>query len=234
MSRTRWTAVGLVAIASVLQPAAGRAEDAPPPDPVRQEIVAKLDSLRFTCDFSETPVRDVVDFLREYSGINFTYSKAALAVVKENPEPTVSLSVKDIQFRDALRLILDQYDLTAIYKDGVLVISTREEVERITVTVSYDIRDLLMSIRDFAGPNIELNAATDGPQTEFGPPPAEPPQPFSDPDAIMELIQKTVSPEAWSSEKATMAYLNGNLVVSASRAVHAELKKLLGMLREMR
>lgn len=232
MRTARLAALGLVLAAGALRPVPAHAGDTPPPDAAREAIVAKLDSLRFTCDFSQTPLREVIDFLREYSGINFTYSKEALKVADANPAPEVSFTVENIRFRDALRLILDQFDLTALYKEGVLVISTREEVERTTVTIAYDVRDLLMSIRDFPGPEIGLSQPGQSADTEFIEV-ADPPV-YSDPDALMDLLKKSVAPEAWSSEKATMAYLNGNLVVSASRSVHAELRKLLGMLRQMR
>lgn len=94
-------------------------------------------------DFIETPLRDVVAYLREYHGIEIQIDAKALDDVGLVPDEPVTKQLRGISLRSALRLILRDLDLTYIIQDEVLMITTPEEAECRMITMLYPVDELL-------------------------------------------------------------------------------------------
>ncbi len=114
----------------------------------------------------------------------------------------ITLSAKDVSLRSALRLMLVPLGLAAIVKDEVLLVTSRAKAETTFETRLYDVRDLISNAYD----------------------PSETP----DFDAIIDAIQKTVSPQSWDK-----AGGQGTVVPFSSNGICALLcgKTLRGMSR---
>lgn len=207
-------------------------EDAPR-DTRRQEIVAKLDAMKVSLDFDKTPLIEVVDFIRTLSEINFVIDKRVRETYPNDPLE-ITLKVDNLSLRSALKLVLAMHDLTVKYKEGVLLVVPKDDAsDEDLVTKLYDVRDLLMTIPDFPGPNIELVPPGDGNGVQGLTEP--PPTPPMEPDFIVELIKKNTGGETWDKNaKCSVTLNNGLLVVVQTPEVQKDILNLLGMLRSNR
>ncbi|HLG42339.1 MAG TPA: hypothetical protein VI643_03155, partial [Planctomycetota bacterium] len=166
-------------------------QDEPARNP-RESVMAKLTSMQIAISFENEPLENVVEHLREQTRLNF-HIDAKVAKVKEL---TVTARLKDVRLISAIRLMLGQLDLAAVYRDGMIVITTREEVDKEVVTRVYDVRDLNYSPPDFPGPRIELEprgaggGGGAGPEVKFVMLEA-PSRPSSVEEGLAELIRAT-------------------------------------------
>jgi hypothetical protein len=80
-------------------------------------------------EFIETPLEDVVAFLRDQHKIPIEIHKVALDNIGVGTDTPITRQFKDISLRSALRLILDDLSLTYVVADEVLLITTPERAD---------------------------------------------------------------------------------------------------------
>jgi len=225
---------GIAALA-VPPASASPAPDGRPATPRREEIESKLSNVKISLEFADAPLAEVLDFIRSFSGIDFFIDPKVREKVGDD-QLKVSLKVKDVPLRSALRLILGTKNLTAVYREGVLVVVPKEEADKEVVLRIYDVRDLLMKIEDNAGPVIDLRPP--GQKGGTGGVPgvifdiSEKP-PLVTEEFIVEMVKKNCGGASWETNpNATVTLNNGLLMVSQTPRVHAEVLRLIGMLRQ--
>jgi len=94
-------------------------------------------------DFADTPLPDVVSFIRDVRGINIALDRTALA---EDLNP-VTLKMKDVPLARALREILDPFEMGYAVEGNVVRIAKKSKLEKYELRV-YDVRDLLLNFED--------------------------------------------------------------------------------------
>ena len=156
-------------------------------------------------DFVETPLHDVVVFLKDKHSLEIQLDDKALEEAGVGSDTPVSCKVKGISLRSALRLLLRPLDLAFVIDDEVLLITTTEVADMRLFTRTYPIGDLIGD-NDYDS-LIEVITTTVRPQTwdEVG-----------GPGAISEMSAA------------------GSLVISQTQDVHAEVLQLLQSLRAAR
>lgn len=191
-------------------------------DPAAAETEAKLSNLKITLDFKDAPLETVVDYLREIADINlFIDRKVADKQIR------VSLKVNEISLRSVFSLALKPHDCGTYFKDGVLMIMTKEDIADRTVKMQiFDCRDILHPIQDF--PGVEIQLAVDG-GTQFAPT-------VDDGGAgevpIAELVRAHTGGKSWDENpKFSVNLQNGLLVVKQTPEVLRQISRLLDMLR---
>jgi hypothetical protein len=198
----------------------------------REQIVSKLKNVRISLEFADTPLPEALDFIRSFSGIDFVID----AKVRErypDDQLKVSLKVRDIPLESALKLLLGSRSLGAVYRDGVLLIVLKEDLDKDVALRMYDVRDLLMKIQDHPGPTIELKP----PGTTGGVAGAtfsldEAPKQLTE-EFIVDIVKKNCGGTTWEQNpNASITLSNGLLMVVQSRRVHGEIQQLLGLLRQ--
>ncbi len=134
----------LAAVAAALAPAGLRADDWPPVEinPATAKIEAAL-SDSTTLEFIETPLADVVDYLKDLHGIEMQIDHRCLGDIGIGSDTPVTRNLKGITLRSALSLMLRELDLTYLIRDEVLLITTPEEVESELYLEIYHIAPLL-------------------------------------------------------------------------------------------
>lgn len=95
-------------------------------------------------DFIDTPLSDVIDFLKAHHNIEIQFNSKALADVEIGVDTPVTKHTKGVSLRAAMNLMLRDLNLTWTIRDEVLLITTPEEDERIMTTKVYDVADLLV------------------------------------------------------------------------------------------
>ncbi len=190
-------------------------------DGKREEVEAKLKNLRVTLDFKEAPIDTVVDYLREISDLNIFVD----AKVKDK-NIVVSLKVSDVSLKSVFALILKPHGADTMFREGVLMVMTREDVIDRTIKMQiYDCRDILHPIHDMPGVDMDLNdagklIATPADDTGGGEFPIE------------ELVKAHTGGRSWEeNQKCVCRLQNGLLVVKNTPEVHQQIVRLLNMLR---
>lgn len=119
------------------------------------DLDRRLDT-KVSLDVPKGRLSDALDVFRGATGLNF----AAVDV----GDPEINIVVNDVSVRSALRLILGPRELTAVFEDGAVVIRKQASV-RMVLRI-HDVRALVMKLRDFPGPRVELRGG--GPGVTFG------------------------------------------------------------------
>jgi hypothetical protein len=94
-------------------------------------------------EFIETPLEQVVAFLRDQHNINIELDKASLDEIGIGTDVPVTLSLKGVSLRSALQLMLRDLGLTYIAENEVLVIVTPESAKSRPEVRVYNIADLI-------------------------------------------------------------------------------------------
>lgn len=94
--------------------------------------------------FMDTPLSDAISVLKDRHQIEIQLDQKALRDAGIATDTPVTLDVKGISLRSALRLLLRPLDLTYVIQDEVLMITTPEEAEqRLSIKV-YPVGDLVV------------------------------------------------------------------------------------------
>jgi hypothetical protein len=202
----------------------------------KKTVMARLDNMTVSIDFRSDTLEDVITFLRDYSDLNFVIDPS----VYKDRDPNqlrITIRLRNIKLRNALSLMLSMHNLAAVYDKGVIMILPKEQLERKVVLRIYDVRDLMMRIRDFPGPNIELRAPDEeeeaGPRVEIFDDETEGDGGLSDPEFLMELIRTTTGGNSWDENpNCSMSICQGLLIVRQSEKVHREIALLIAKLRQ--
>lgn len=103
-------------------------------DPYSQAIIARLDE-RINLPFEqETPLEDVVKYIKEATShggqdpLTIYVDPVGLRSVDKTLQSPVFISLENVPIRMALRLILRQVNLEYTVEDGVLIISSEDEL----------------------------------------------------------------------------------------------------------
>jgi general secretion pathway protein D len=131
----------------------------------------KLPELRFNAN----GLADVIEFLRDVTGANIYVDWAALERASIAKDAPVTARLRDIKFSKALEIIFksvegedDDHRLGYTLDEGVILITTKKELNKNVVTRRYDVNDLLFVPQDAANaPSLSLQNAGQG-QTAGG------------------------------------------------------------------
>jgi type II secretory pathway component GspD/PulD (secretin)/tetratricopeptide (TPR) repeat protein len=130
-----------------------------------QQALAQLDRQLPALQFDAVGFSDVIDFLRDVSGANIFVNWKSLEAAGIDRNTPVSASLRNVKFSKALNVILDsvgggQTKLGYTIDEGVITISTADDLSKNVVVRVYDIRDLIVNIPDFTNaPQFSLDAS---------------------------------------------------------------------------
>ncbi|HWE03936.1 MAG TPA: hypothetical protein VG326_16145, partial [Tepidisphaeraceae bacterium] len=229
-------------------------------------VQAQLDRALPEVTFDGVGFSDVVDFLRDVSGANIFVNWKSLEAAAVDKNAPVSAKLRNVKFSKALAVILDSVGggtakLGYTIDEGVITISTTDDLAKNTITRVYDIRDLIINIPDFTdAPDFSLNTTSNnqsqnpgqqggagagggggggGGNLFSGGTGQEKAGPTRDEliEKITKLITDTVSPESWRDSGGTVGSireLQGQLIVTQTPENQHALVNLLEQLRETR
>ena len=162
-------------------------------------------------DFTDTSLKDAIEFLRDVSGANIHVNWRAIDRAGIDPRTKLNMHLRDVSMEKALNLVLNdsgnsEGELGWGLDSGVIEISTAEMLQNINCIEIYNVRDL-------------LDARVPGQDRE-----------------LMELISECIAPSDWvqNGGKSSMRIYNGELIVSANPRVQQWVERLLDGLREFK
>jgi hypothetical protein len=196
----------------------------------RASLSAKIPSVKL----DNVPLGDAIDFLRDFAGVNIDVDWKSLAAANISKDTQISLNLHDVSAGKLLSLILSQAGpgdvLTYFIDQNVVEITTHLVADQKMITVVYDVQDLLQpsdtfdyTISNVGGGSAQVTGSGGGSgssalasgQNTNGTTVAD------KADALIKLIETTIHPEIWRDNggTASMAFINGNLIVTAPRSV---------------
>jgi hypothetical protein len=201
-------------------------------DAQRDAIMQKLDTMRIDVNFEGETFNEVIQYFQEYTGLNWLIDPEV-----DMGDEEVTLKLKGVTIRTALKLILKELELAAMYKEGMIVIVTKDQVNYAVYWELYDVRDLFIKVSNFPGPRLELlpgAGAGGGPGVSFTL--EEPVESKIDEGMLEDIIRSTTGGETWDENEHAQIQLtpNGMLLIAQTREVHRQIKRLINMLRWFR
>lgn len=189
--------------------------------------LAKLDKPLPELRFNGNSLKDVLDYLRDTSGLNIYVDWHALqrgGIAKDAP---VTARLKDIKLSKALELIFksvegddDDHRLGYMVGEGVVIISTRAELNKNVDTRRYDLNDLLFIPPDYSNvPDLtqkntpQKQTSQDGESQKLSPSAIE--DRASRIDEIKQYIIDNVEPDSWKEKGGKV----GSISVNTAKAV---------------
>ncbi|HEV8607164.1 MAG TPA: M56 family metallopeptidase [Tepidisphaeraceae bacterium] len=175
--------------------------------------------------FDKVAFSDAVDFLRDVTSANIFVNWKALEAAGIEKNAPVSARMRDIKFSKALTTLVNDVGGGAVklgfeIDDGVIIISTAEELNKNTEVHVYDIRDLLALTNDAKQTEQTAKEKTEALVSE-----------------LTKLIQETIDRDTWRDNGGpigSIRHLNGQLIVTQTRENQKQLVQLLDKLRETR
>ncbi len=113
-----------------------------------QAVQALLDHRLPTVQLPQVALADAIDFLRDITSANILVNWKALEADGIDKQTQVSATLHDVKFSKVLDIILQQAGggkLAYTIDEGVITISTADELNKAVVTRVYDITDLLIN-----------------------------------------------------------------------------------------
>jgi TolA-binding protein len=165
-------------------------------------------------EFTDESFANIIEYLKDYHKIQIQFDQKALEEVGFTTDKQVTINLKDVSLRSALKLLLRAEGLTYMIRDDVLLITTPDEAANKLTTMLYPVADLVV-------------------------PPGEAPNPENaDFDSLIDLVTSTIQPTTWDAVggPGCIAPFQNNLtlVVSQTEEVHEELAKVLTTLRSIK
>jgi hypothetical protein len=227
-----------------------------------QRIYAALDEVVPEARLEDTPLEQVLKWVAESAKVNVHVEWRDLVDSGVDRDRPIALNLRGLPRWRVLRAVLDtasgEAHLGYEVRDGVLLIATRDWLDRDMITRVYPVRDLLYATvarwqrvqsvarpaPSAAGSPVDLAKATDaGYREELAKrslmttqPAAAPLDEALLPDAeaeLLDLLRQSVAPDTWRENggNGSGQIYNGVLVVRQCRTVHRAVERLLAELR---
>ncbi len=194
------------------QPAARPSTNSVSENPNDEKINAALNAPTEVV-FTEAPLHEVLDYLKNHHKIEIQIDTKALEDVGIATDTPVTVDLKGVILRSALRLMLKKLSLTYLVKDGVLQITTPEEADNQLETKVYPVADLVLP-----------EGASGEAQADF--------------DSLIDLLTSTIKPTTWDEvggPGSIMPFGTGmSIVVSQTQDVHEQIDDILAQLRKIK
>jgi len=174
---------------------------------IERALAAPLHSTGF--EFAEQPLKDVVNQLQDEYGIPIRLNVRALEEAAIGTDSPVTVSLHNLSLKSALKLLLEPLQLTYIFRDEVLIVTTVEDADKQLVTCVYNVQGLIDE--------------TD-------------PQSMK---SLIEAIERCVATDTWveyndKNDADVVSIKPGLLIVSQTPAVQEEVRGLLLKIRKVR
>lgn len=201
-----------------------------PSDPARA-LALRLEHVRIDCKFERLPLDDFVRYCRTAAGINIVVKKPTIAKEMDPEGVLITLDVKDVTLLDVLTLALPPYGLAFKIDRNVLLITTKRDARGKPVLVLYDVAEILMPIRDFPAPDINLYLSHEE-KPEL--PEPEVHVAATSAEELAELVRQFTGEGTWEDEGVRVTAYRRHLLIRQYPAVHREIALFLNEVRALR
>ena len=178
--------------------------------------------------FEKASLEKFVKYIRVSSGINIVVNKGRIDKDGGDVDAIeITLDVRNVTVGQALVLALEGLDLGFKIKGNVLIITSKKDALGKPVLKIYSVAHLLIPIRDFPAPDLNIYPSN------YEPP--EPPEPeilqtYESSEELAELIRNFTGADTWENEGVSIHVFRRHLFIRTYPAVHREIARLLAKL----
>jgi general secretion pathway protein D len=213
-----------------------------------QAVQALLDHRLPQVELPNIPFSDAIDYLRDVTGANILVQwKALEADSIDKTTTTVTVALHDVKFSKVLDIILQEAGagkLAYTIDEGVITISTADELNKAVKTQVYDITDLLINpnfnpaVQNIGGGSAQVtggggSGGTSTLQNSQQNNTTDREQQLTD---IKKKIENTVEFSSWKDNDPNgygqIDDFNNQLIITQTSEVHEKIANLLAQLRE--
>jgi hypothetical protein len=189
-----------------------KAEPEEKPTDNEAQIERKLNT-PVSMNFTDMPLRQVIDDIRAWNGINIYVDESALIQDGISLDRPIGIKLEQVSLKSALNLILHNLHLTYVIKDGVLQITTMPYARGKLRTTTYQVADLVRPVRNGKAAK------------------------KSDMESLVRVITSTIEPRSWAEMggRGAIGYhaLSRSLVITQAPDVQEQVADLLTALRHL-
>jgi len=231
MRRVFTTLIALViALPALAQDAEVQPDELPDPPPAVED---PLEELIVSVNFRKAPLDEVLQFLGAAGGVKFVLSEGVRDELADGGLK-IELKLDDLPLKSVLNLISKLLDLSISPCNGTLLVETSEERGRERKRVEIDVRDLLVKVPDFPGPErFPEEHVREREEAECVVFDDANERAWSHPDKFVDLIWKSTG-QIWWEEGASMSLENGVLILVHNSEAIRRVEELLSALRQFR
>lgn len=190
-------------------------------------------------EFEDEPFEQVIQFLRELSGINFVLTKEASDSL-EGGDGTVRLAeVTDLPLENVLNLVLQGNDppFTYVIRSGAVLIGPSDSVRNDVFLEFYEVSDITKDKPDFRAPRLALESNSDGDEGGAGGlfdigGEEDSQETTLDSDILVELVINALFGDEGEPDGESVKIQSGRLVANTTLSNHRKLVQLLKALRK--
>jgi len=194
-------------------------------------LALKLQGVRVTLKLEKATLEEFLKYCRAVAGINIVVKRGVIAKEFDPDALVLDLEVADVRLVDALKLALEPHGLGLKIEGNVLFVTTKKDARGKPVLVIYEVSELLMPVRDFPAPDINVYPSS------YEPP--EPPEPevhvaVNSSEELAQLVQQFTGEGTWEDEGVRITPYRRHLFVRQYPAVHREIAAFLNEVRSLR
>ncbi len=199
-------------------------------DPTEAAIQRALDETRIEPRFDNS-IEEIADNLAAYTRVNFVVSRAVREDVDEDVKSISMALSRPMPVSRILRILEDltQNEIQFVIRNGVVSVVSSEEALGNNVLNKYEVRDIVRSVRDFVGVDVNLSPSGGLEEVEEEMPERE--ATVLTEDDLLGAITENISPDIWD-DTAFLSIENGTLIVNAPSEEQERISSLLNDLRE--
>ena len=193
-----------------------------------RSVANVLETRRLSVKLEKATLKQFVDYVRAATGLNIVVNKARIDKDGGDVESIeITLDVKDVKVSDALKLALQPHDLGMTVKGNVLLITSKKDARGKPVLKIYSVAHLLVQIRDFPAPDVNIYPSNYEPPE---PPEPEVQQTYESSEELAELIRQFTGRETWEDEGVNLTVFRKHLFIRTYPKVHTEIARFLAQL----
>ncbi|RPI62690.1 MAG: hypothetical protein EHM48_03685 [Planctomycetaceae bacterium] len=201
---------------------------------VKKKLRARIPKI----DFNDEEFGNVVEFFRPAADVNFRPDWRALESAGVTRKTKVNLNLVDVSIEKALQLVLQDLSTTKKLSyaigDGVVTITTSEELAKIPVYRTYDVQDLLFVVPDFTGPTASLGGNNNNAGGNNNNASQDTDARSQEVQRIIDTIRQTVGEDSWQKIGGSIREFHGQLIVSQTAENQEMIAEVLSKLRQAR
>jgi len=196
----------------------------------------RLESETMDMDFADAPLAEVVDYLRNTTGLNIIIHPDVYKEFPDEDSLKVNLTLNNAKISSILNLILSLKDLAYSISNGVLIISTQKRMVEKPIVRLYNIRDLTGKLNDF--PGIDMTLSTDERSEDqisgatFKEEESKESTTTMTEEQLTELIKNNIGKATWDAGDCSVETRPGTLIVRQTESIHKQIDSLLNDLRK--
>ncbi|MDP7034310.1 MAG: hypothetical protein QF752_07430 [Planctomycetota bacterium] len=185
----------------------------------------KLSHFRVSVNFKGRPLSEVLDFLSNVSGIDIVVHPELIRL-EDDRVRSIHLRLRDLPLDHTLDLLADLTGTRRVWKRGVILFVNPKRLQPPIVQRVYDIRDLMITLKDFPGPKIRLS---DEQPTSHLFHLEDEPEKWT-PQSLIDIVRQHLG--GWEEDRRTrIGQIGGHLLVRHHADAHQRLEVLLQSLR---